>query len=259
MSMLSARSLDAGHMKGNPVVRGIDLDVAAGEIVALLGPNGAGKTTLLETMAGLLPRLGGELSVDGTAVASADPRSAVRSGLVLVPDDRALFRKLSTEQNLKLAVRADAGRPLFGGRRRRSEAAARVAEIVDWFPSLGRRARVPAGQLSGGEQQMLAIGRALLQRPKVLLIDELRMGLAPVIVESILPVLRRVADADGTAIVLVEQHVRLALEVADRAVVLVHGDIALESGASELAADPARLERAYLGGSVADGSDLARN
>lgn len=240
MSVLQAQALDAGYRNDSPVVRGIDLTVDRGEIIALLGPNGAGKTTALETLAGLLPRLGGEVAVDGKPVRSGDPRAAVRAGLVLVPDDRALFRGLTCEQNLRLAV----------GSYRRSDVAAGLAQAREWFPALDKRMKVAAGQVSGGEQQMLAIARALLQQPKVLLIDELSMGLAPVIVESILPVLRNVAAAQGTAVILVEQHVRLALEVADRAVVLVHGNIAFGCPAAELAADLPRLERAYLGESA---------
>jgi branched-chain amino acid transport system ATP-binding protein len=189
------------------------------------------------TLAGLLPRLGGEVFVDDESLRSGDPRAAVRNGLVLVPDDRSLFRNLTCEQHLRLASR--------GGRAAYQSA---VASTLEYFPALGKRMNVAAGSLSGGEQQMLAIARALLQRPKVLLIDELSMGLAPVIVESILPTLRDVASTDRTAIVLVEQHVRLALAVADRAVVLAPGNIALQDDAADLAADLPRLEAAYLGG-----------
>lgn len=236
MSGLRCAGVDAGYNK-NPCVRGLDLTVEPGQVLALLGPNGAGKTTLLMTLAGLLPRLAGEVLVDDEPLRSGDPRAAVRKGLVLVPDDRALFRNLTCEQHLRLAAQ--------GGR---SEYRTAVASALEYFPALGKRMNVAAGSLSGGEQQMLAIARALLQRPKVLLIDELSMGLAPVIVESILPTLRDVASTDHTAIVLVEQHVRLALAVADRAVVLAHGSVALEDDAAALAADLPRLEAAYLGG-----------
>ncbi|GAC81712.1 amino acid/amide ABC transporter ATP-binding protein 2, HAAT family [Gordonia malaquae] len=245
MTVLACESLDCGYFQDNPCVRGVDLTIDEGQVVALLGPNGAGKTTLLETLAGLVPRIGGTVSVTGTPVRSGDARRAVRAGMVLVPDDRALFKNLTTEQNLALAVPQRTIGGLVSNRRSVAEG---VAQTVSRFPALEKRLTVKAGQLSGGEQQMLAISRALLQRPKVLLIDELSMGLAPVIVESILPVLREVAASDGTAVVLVEQHVRLALDVADRALVLVHGDIVIDESAASLAADPGRLEKAYLGG-----------
>ncbi|ANY23621.1 ABC transporter ATP-binding protein [Gordonia terrae] len=236
MTLLECRGLDAGYARGKACVHGLDLSVEAGEIVALLGPNGAGKTTLLATLAGLLPRLGGEVNVADQSVRAGEARAAVRAGLVLVPDDRSLFKQLTTRQNLQLAIR-----------RRGAARTEAIDRVLGHFPALRARLKVAAGELSGGEQQMLAIGRALLQQPKVLLIDELSMGLAPIIVESILPVLREVADTDGAAVVLVEQHVRLALDVADRAVVLVHGEIALADSAAALANDIRRVEEAYLG------------
>jgi branched-chain amino acid transport system ATP-binding protein len=159
--------------------------------------------------------------------------AAVRSrkGLVLVPDDRALFTTLTVRENLALAGRR--GGP--------SE-----ADVLDFFPGLRERLKVAAGMLSGGEQQMLAIGRALMQRPDVLLIDELSMGLAPMTVQRLMPVVARVARDTGACVVLVEQHVPLALGVADRALVLVHGRTAVTDTARNLLADPARLENAYL-------------
>ncbi|MEV0354891.1 ABC transporter ATP-binding protein [Nocardia sp. NPDC050697] len=232
---LECRGVTAGYLKERPCVRDVDLTLAAGEITCLLGPNGAGKTTLLETLAGLLPHTGGAIEVEGAPVRSGRPRDAVRAGMVLVPDDRALFRQLSTKQNLLLAVPE---------RSRRSSA---LKQVLQYFPALEKRLSVDAGRLSGGEQQMLAIGRAILQRPSVLLIDELSMGLAPVIVTEILEVLRRLATAEGTSVLLVEQHVHLALGSADRAAVLVHGRIADRDSAAALRADPGRVERAYLG------------
>jgi branched-chain amino acid transport system ATP-binding protein len=231
-ALLTCEGVDAGYTKGRPVVRGFDLELLPGEVTALLGPNGAGKTTVLLTLAGLLPSLGGAVSLGGRQVRSGRARAVARMGLVLVPDDRSLFTQLTVRDNLTLARRR-------GG--------STVDQVLDFFPALGKRLKVAAGMLSGGEQQMLALGRALIQDPRVLLIDELSMGLAPVIVEELLPIVRRIADGTGAAVVLVEQHVRLALEVADRAVVLVHGETILTGPATTLAADPTLLERAYLG------------
>lgn len=235
MTVLECRALTAGHLKERPCVRDVDLTLEAGQITCLLGPNGAGKTTLLETLAGLLPRIGGEVRVAGEAVRGGRPRDAVRAGMVLVPDDRALFRQLSTEQNLMLAVA------------QRSRRRAGLRQVLEYFPALEKRLSVDAGRLSGGEQQMLAIGRAILQRPTVLLIDELSMGLAPMIVTEILEVLKKLAATEGTGVLLVEQHIHLALGVADKAVVLVHGQIADRGSAAEFRDDPGRVERAYLG------------
>jgi branched-chain amino acid transport system ATP-binding protein len=236
-TVLTCSGLDAGYVKGRPVLRNVDLTVDAGTVLALLGPNGAGKTTLLMTIAGLQPPLGGHIELGGAAMRPGSARAAVKAGLVLVPDDRSLFKDLTVTENLRLASRR-------GG-------ATTTDKIFGYFPELKRRAKLTAGNLSGGEQQMLAIGRALMQDPKVLLIDELSMGLAPVIVESLLPVIRQVVDETGAACVMVEQHVMLALEIADTAVVLAHGDIALRGDAKDLAADEARIERAYLGRTAA--------
>jgi branched-chain amino acid transport system ATP-binding protein len=198
----------------------------------VLGPNGAGKTTFLLTLAGLLPRLAGEVLVDGRPLPGFRPAAAARAGVVLVPDDRALFCTLTVEENLKAA-------------RRRRESS--YDDVVDLFPALRARWRIAAGSLSGGEQQMLAMARGMVRRPGVLLIDEMSMGLAPVIVEQLMPLVQRIARETGAVVVLVEQHAQLALEVADDALVLAHGHIALAGTAAELAADPARLEAAYMG------------
>jgi branched-chain amino acid transport system ATP-binding protein len=224
---------------GVAVARDIALDADAGHVVTVLGPNGAGKTTLLLTLAGFLPPVRGTITVDGATVRGGSPRRLNRAGVVLVPDHRALFTQLSTLENLIVAKRA-CRRP-----------GPSLDEVLGLFPALAERRRLPAGMLSGGEQQMLALARALVQGPRVLLIDEMSMGLAPVIVESLMPVIRGIADDTGAAVVLVEQHVRLALEVADEAVVMVHGNVALRDSASSLRGNPAALEAAYLGEGVA--------
>jgi branched-chain amino acid transport system ATP-binding protein len=229
--VLACAALDAGY-SGSPVVRSFDMEVNSGDVLALLGPNGAGKTTVLLTMAGLLRRMGGSVDIMGKAAPNGEPNAATRRGLVLVPDDRSLFRGLTCRDNIVLGQRR-------GG--------ATVDDMLDFFPALRDRLEVKAGSLSGGEQQMLAMARGLVQDPKVLLIDELSMGLAPIIVERLLPVLRQIADQKGIGVVLVEQHIHLALEVANRAVVLVHGDIALAAPTSELRSDMSVIERAYLG------------
>jgi branched-chain amino acid transport system ATP-binding protein len=232
---MTCSALDAGYTKGRPVVRGFELSLEKGEVLALLGPNGAGKTTVLTTLAGLIPQLAGTVEVAGARLNPGRPRAASRAGIVLVPDDRALFTGLSVKENLKLA----------GSKRGTS-----VDTVLSYFPALGERLKVSAGMLSGGEQQMLAIGRALMQDPKVLLIDELSMGLAPIIVENLLPIVRRAATETGAAVVLVEQHVQLALGVSDHAIVLAHGTVVMQNTAEALLANPRDLERAYLGESV---------
>jgi branched-chain amino acid transport system ATP-binding protein len=176
--------------------------------------------------------MSGDVEVSGESIPKGRPGAANRAGIVLVPDDRALFTTLTVRENLQIARKA--GGP-------------DVNAMMDLFPALQKRLKVTAGALSGGEQQMLAVARGLVQNPRVLLIDEMSMGLAPVIVADLLPVVRRIADETRAVVILVEQHVRLALQVADEAMVIVHGDIQLSGPAAELAADTSRLEAAYLG------------
>ncbi len=231
----SARLACRGYSGGRAetvVFRDLDLDVRAGTVLALLGPNGAGKSTLLLTLAGLLPAHAGRVTVDGEALRNGNAVAANRAGVVLVPDNRSLFTTLTVEENLAVA-------------RRRGGPATR--ELLDVFPALEKRWGLRAGALSGGEQQMLAMARALVQQPRVLLVDEMSMGLAPLVVESLFDTVRRIASDHGAAIILVEQHVRLALTVADEAAVLNRGTIVLRGPATELRADAKRIERAYLG------------
>jgi branched-chain amino acid transport system ATP-binding protein len=231
----SARLACRGYSGGRAetvVFRDLDLDVRAGTVLALLGPNGAGKSTLLLTLAGLLPAHAGRVTVDGEALRNGNAVAANRAGVVLVPDNRSLFTTLTVEENLAVA-------------RRRGGPATR--ELLDVFPALEKRWGLRAGALSGGEQQMLAMARALVQQPRVLLVDEMSMGLAPLVVESLFDTVRRIASDHGAAIILVEQHVTLALTVADEAAVLNRGTIVLRGPATELRADAKRIERAYLG------------
>jgi branched-chain amino acid transport system ATP-binding protein len=228
---LECRELAGG--RGSTVVfRDLDLDVRAGTVLALLGPNGSGKSTLLLTIAGLLPYKAGRVAVEGAGLRTGNAVAASRAGVVLVPDNRSLFTTLSVEENLEVA-------------RRRGGPAPRT--LLDVFPALERRWRLPAGALSGGEQQMLAMARALIQQPKVLLVDEMSMGLAPLVVETLFDTVRQIARDHDAAVVLVEQHVKLALGVADEAAVLNRGQIVLRGTAADLGRDGARLERAYLG------------
>ncbi|HKY16118.1 MAG TPA: ATP-binding cassette domain-containing protein [Microthrixaceae bacterium] len=227
---LATEGLSVGY-DGLAVARGIDLQVASRQVLAVLGPNGAGKSTLLLTLAGLLPPIDGSIEVGGQHLKAGSARRASRAGVVLVPDSRALFTQLTAKENLLLAAK----RPEL------------VDEAMELFPALGHRAGLKAGSLSGGEAQMLAVARALVQEPRVLLIDEMSMGLAPVVVESLMPVIRRVADEREAAVVLVEQHVHLALDVADLALVLVHGDVVLRGTSEDVRSDALALESAYLG------------
>jgi branched-chain amino acid transport system ATP-binding protein len=226
-----ARNLVVGYGK-LAVVRGFDLTAATSSVTAILGPNGAGKTTLLKTIAGLLPRLSGQVTINGAPQRNGHPAGANKAGIVLVPDSRALFTALTVDEHLAVARRRGGPSP---------------GDMLDLFPALTARRKLTAGALSGGEQQMLAIARALIQQPRILLIDEMSTGLAPVIVEHLLPIVRRIADDTGMAVILVEQHIRLALEIADQALVLVHGNVTLRGPATDLAANSQALETAYLG------------
>ena len=234
--VLRLTGLVAGY-GGVPVVHGIDLEVAPGEVVTLLGSNGAGKTTTLLAVSGLVDRLAGTVEVAGVNV-SGGWRMA-RLGVAHVPEDRGLFYDLTAAENLRL------GRP--GGRRGKRAGTVPDEQLLAWFPALERVLDRKAGLLSGGEQQMLALARAMAGRPKLLLVDELSLGLAPLLVEGLLPVVRSIAEETGTGVLLVEQHVALVLAVADRAYLLREGRVAFAGRASELAAQRSLLEAGYLG------------
>ncbi len=237
--LLELTDFVAGY-RGVAVVHGITLDVGAGEVVALLGPNGAGKTTTLLTASGLLPRLGGSARVLGADQPLGRRRDTTRRSLALVsrgmahvPEDRALFFGLTGREHLRLAAR-------------RGDRDA-IEQALAPFPALSAIIDRRAGLMSGGEQQMLALARALAGRPKLLMIDELSLGLAPIIVEQLLPQVRAIATESGVGVLLVEQHAHAALAVADRAYVMVGGRIHHLGPAATLAADAAILASAYLG------------
>lgn len=225
---------------GVPAVRGLSAQVRAGEILALLGPNGAGKTTTLLAAVGALPLMGGEIRLFGEPIDAKIERNA-RRGITLVPDTRGVFHELTVAENLKLARRR--GGP-------------DIDMVFGHFPALADMRSRRCGNLSGGEQQMLALGKALLGGPRVLLIDELSLGLSPIAVKNLLPRLRAVADESDLAVVLVEQHIDLALGIADHAMVLHHGRVALSAPAADLRADRALVEAAYFGTHAVSGSDV---
>ena len=236
---LHLQDFSAGY-RGVAVVHDVTMHVDAGEVVALLGPNGAGKTTTLLTVSGLLPRLGGELRVLGAAQPAGGRRQnasrtlgLVRRGLAHVPEDRALFFGLTGREHLRLAAH-------------RGDAEA-IDLALEPFPALAAIIDRRAGLMSGGEQQMLALARALAGRPKLFLIDELSLGLAPIVVEQLLPLVGRIARDSGVGVLLVEQHAHAALAVADRAYIMVRGRIRDSGPARELAADAQRLAATYLG------------
>jgi branched-chain amino acid transport system ATP-binding protein len=229
--MLDVRALSSRYGRV-PALAGVDLGVAEGELVAIVGANGAGKTTLLRAISGVQPCSGGSIAFEGRDLTRATARTRVRLGIVQVPEGRQVFGPLSVEDNLALGAFAR-GTP------------AKVDEVIALFPALAPKRREAAGTLSGGQQQMLAIGRALMADPRLLLLDEPSMGLAPRLVAEIFA---RIAalKASGTTIVLVDQNARAALAIADRGYVMETGRVALEGPARALLDDP-RVQEAYLG------------
>ena len=233
-TLLAIEHLRAGYGE-TEVLRGIDLIVKAGEIVTVLGSNGVGKSTLNRTVSGIVRAQGGSIRFAGEAIEHEKPPAIVARGLIHVPEGRRIFPNLTVRENLDLGSYARA-------KPRRAQNRERVFAI---FPRLRERMLQHAGTLSGGEQQMLAIGRGLMAEPKLLILDEPSLGLSPLLVEELFALIKRI-HAEGVAILLVEQNVVESLEVADRAYILADGQFAMSGTAAEIAADP-ELKRTYLG------------
>jgi len=233
--LLEARNLHVGYGDA-PALWDVSLGVGSGEIVSVIGPNGAGKTTLINAIAGLLRCRQGELRFDGTDMTRVRAHQFCGHGIALVPEGRRLFPKMSVEENLEL------GCYLPAARASRTQSRERVYGL---FPILRDKRGQPSGELSGGQQQMVAIGRALMAQPRIVLFDEPSLGLAPTIVDDMFDIIARVRD-DGAAVLLVEQNVLKALEIADRAYVLEQGRIVSEGLPAELMTQP-HIREAYLG------------
>jgi branched-chain amino acid transport system ATP-binding protein len=214
----------------------VSLDVSAGEAVGVIGPNGAGKTTLMRVISGLVPPSAGAMTLEGISLAGVSAHRIVQHGVAHVPENRRLFPRLTVEENLRIGAFIPAARRQF---------AERLAWVYDFFPRLEERRNQPAGTLSGGEQQMCAIGRALMSRPKLLLMDEPSAGLAPLLVHQVFELVRRIR-AEGFTVLIVEQNVQQVLDIVDRAYLLEVGSIKLAGKSAELK-DNAFIRKAYMG------------
>lgn len=236
MPLLTIKNLSVGY-GAIQALRGISLQVEPGEIVTLIGANGAGKSTTLRSISGMLPLKEGEIQFDGKSIEGWEPHRIVESGLSQVPEGRGIFANLTVDENLQLGAFTRQDKAGIARDRERA---------LQLFPRVRERLRQLAGTLSGGEQQMLAIARALLARPKLLMLDEPSLGLAPQIVQTIFQVIREI-NREGTTILLVEQNAAMALQVAHRAYVIEVGEILMHGPAAELAASDS-IRKAYLGG-----------
>jgi branched-chain amino acid transport system ATP-binding protein len=235
MSLLSLQQLQVSY-GGIRAVKGIDIEVAQGELVCLIGANGAGKTTTLKAITGLARAAAGRIVYDGADIAARKVHEIARMGLALVPEGRGVFAQLTIQENLAMGAYA---------RDDKAAVASDVERVFGLFPRLKERRAQTAGTLSGGEQQMLAIARAMMSRPRLLLLDEPSMGLAPLMVERIFEVVRAIA-AEGVTLLLVEQNARLALETSHRGYVLDGGLVTISGESRALLGDP-RIREAYLG------------
>jgi branched-chain amino acid transport system ATP-binding protein len=248
--MLKARNLEAGYGDLR-VLKGLSLHVFAGEIVAIIGANGAGKSTLLGSLAGLVRPSSGSVVLKGLDVTGMRPERILERGCSLVPEGRKLFAPMTVRENLELGGYAIRRR--YGGRRGRRESAQDLESVFELFPRLEERAAQLAGTLSGGEQQMLAIGRSLMSRPELVMLDEPSMGLAPLVIKLIFEAIRNLS-ARGKTVLVVEQNAKAILKIADRGYVMETGSLVLEGTGQELLANR-DVQRAYLGkeySSIAD-------
>ena len=235
--MTASLKIDDLHVPrgGRPVLHGVSLEIPVGEITTLLGPNGAGKSTLVLTIGGVLPSTAGSISLDGVELRGAKPEKVRINGIAVVPEGRRLLPNLSVEDNLKVATY---NLPA-------AEARAGVDEALELFPELRKRFQLSARSLSGGEQQMVVLAQALASKPKIVVVDELSLGLAPVVVKRLMPVMEQVA-AQGTGVLLIEQFAHVALALANKAYVIEGGRIQYSGTAQELRANPDIVKAAYL-------------
>ena len=235
MSMLKVEGLNV-YYGSIHAIKGVSFEVNQGEIVTMIGANGAGKSTTMNTVAGLLKPKSGSITFEGHDITSTPASKVVSLGLALCPEGRRVFQQMSVRENLEMG----------GYTRPAGELAASLDQVFEQFPRLKERQRQIAGTLSGGEQQMLAMGRALMSKPKLLMLDEPSMGLAPILVEQVFDIIQSLHKA-GTTILLVEQNAQMALSIADRAYVLENGKVSL-SGTGEELAKSEQVQKAYLGG-----------
>ncbi len=225
--LFSAQSLIGGY-RAIRIVHDVSFDLDAGETLAVLGRNGVGKTTLLRTIVGLADRLGGEMRVDGAPIAARDPRALARQGVTFVPDDRGVFPRLTIDENIRLA--------------QETAYAPSGVDVYGLFPVLKERRAQPAGTLSGGQQQQLALARALSTGPRLLIVDELSQGLQPSIVQSLAEALRTVTRTHALALILVDQNPELAMKICDRVLVMQRGEVVAAGRSDKLGSDPSFLD-----------------
>ncbi|MFC5993630.1 ABC transporter ATP-binding protein [Pseudonocardia hispaniensis] len=246
MTELIATDIRSGY-GGIEAVRGVSLTVQPGEVVTIIGSNGAGKSTLLKTLVGLVPAMEGRISIGGRDLTNLSVEDRVRAGLVLVPEGRHVFNGLTVKENLLLGAYH---------RRRAFDRKGEIAKVYEVFPILAERENQPAGTLSGGQQQMLAIGRGLMSDPKIMLLDEPSLGLSPQATEQVAERLATVSRG-GTTMIVVEQNAEMAFALADRGYVLVRGQVVAAASVAELRLDP-RVHEAYLGTSTASDASPSR-